>query len=451
MPTRRNRAVVGSCWECKDRRVACDLTKPECKRCQQSRRECSYDPVRLRWRDGGAHIEKTMRSRAIVRNVTPHIPDPNEAHLVYFTHELTPRLKVRSIKGDWDISALYADDAFRSVMVASSCTHQSMHLGTGTLKPSRIQSLETQQTAIAALRAKTSQDLAPVALRQLFQSSTLFCIIQGLMDPCPEGVSIRTHLIAAKSILDRLAAPSLPLTKESGLWTFFLSIYATMDLVSALLSGARPLFDASSWSDFGSCTCWWGNVPANDTFLETMGTLSQLATIGADVYQCDTPLELGALLTMQWTVQKPSTSQVHDSPNQNADPEWSTFCSIYKLSASVYLYRAIARLPMTHCLVRQAVNDALGLASQLPSASKSCILLPLLILGVNCVDDKEMRSVKELFGNTNDCLSFGAINEVLGFLEKHWVLVTDLNDCGIVESLDWWGPLADISDSVCLF
>ena len=450
MLAKRNRSVEGSCWACKDRRVACDLTKPRCHRCDQAHRECSYDPVRYRWRQGKSHIPRKSRTKT-AESILPVLDTQStERHLRYFSRELTPRLKVSNLVGPMDISALYANESFRAVIIATSCTHQSMSLAT--CKPSRVQSIEAQQAAIMALRKSASSDLSQASLRHFFQASTLLGVLYGMMDPCRDGISIRSHFEATKAILDRLDGPRQSLQSEPPDWTFFLSIFATMELVNAMLTGHTPLFGPEIWSEFGSCFCWWGTLSSSDPFLEAMALLSQLAGVGSSIYRNDSPIEIGALLAMHSAVQEPRKPK--DKSRTAADDpavEWQVFCAVYRNAASLYLYRAIARLPLGHPLVRLAVTDTLDMVEELPRHSRSCILLPLLILGLNCANDEEMSRMRSFIGGIQGHLFFGAVTTLQDCLEKHWRTSNSPNSNRLAQCLDLWTSLTDIADSVCLF
>jgi Fungal specific transcription factor domain/Fungal Zn(2)-Cys(6) binuclear cluster domain len=54
MTPKRVRTVEGSCWACKDRRVICDLQRPQCSRCVAEDQPCEYGKLRLRWCNGVA-------------------------------------------------------------------------------------------------------------------------------------------------------------------------------------------------------------------------------------------------------------------------------------------------------------------------------------------------------------------------------------------------------------
>lgn len=64
MTPKRVRTVEGSCWACKDRRVICDLQRPQCSRCISENQVCEYGKLRLRWCNGVA-----ARGRFAGRNV----------------------------------------------------------------------------------------------------------------------------------------------------------------------------------------------------------------------------------------------------------------------------------------------------------------------------------------------------------------------------------------------
>lgn len=47
--TRKKGRAFDGCWTCRQRKVKCDLTKPQCTRCIKSNRVCQGYEIRLGW------------------------------------------------------------------------------------------------------------------------------------------------------------------------------------------------------------------------------------------------------------------------------------------------------------------------------------------------------------------------------------------------------------------
>lgn len=77
MTPKRVRTVEGSCWACKDRRVICDLQRPQCSRCTSEDQVCEYGKLRLRWCNGVA-----ARGRFAGQNVPVSSSNPSEIDAV---------------------------------------------------------------------------------------------------------------------------------------------------------------------------------------------------------------------------------------------------------------------------------------------------------------------------------------------------------------------------------
>lgn len=77
MTPKRVRTVEGSCWACKDRRVICDLQRPQCSRCTSEDQVCEYGKLRLRWCNGVA-----ARGRFAGQNVPVSSSSPSDIDAV---------------------------------------------------------------------------------------------------------------------------------------------------------------------------------------------------------------------------------------------------------------------------------------------------------------------------------------------------------------------------------
>ncbi|EEA20751.1 hypothetical protein TMatcc_000740 [Talaromyces marneffei ATCC 18224] len=74
MTPKRVRTVEGSCWACKDRRVICNLQRPQCSRCTSENQVCEYGKLRLRWCNGVA-----ARGRFAGQNVPVSSGSPTDS------------------------------------------------------------------------------------------------------------------------------------------------------------------------------------------------------------------------------------------------------------------------------------------------------------------------------------------------------------------------------------
>lgn len=78
MTPKRVRTVEGSCWACKDRRVICDLQRPQCSRCTSEDQVCEYGKLRLRWCNGVAARGRFAGQNVPVSSRSPSDADFNE-------------------------------------------------------------------------------------------------------------------------------------------------------------------------------------------------------------------------------------------------------------------------------------------------------------------------------------------------------------------------------------
>jgi hypothetical protein len=228
-----------------------------------------------------------------------------------------------------------------------------------------------------------------------------------------------------------------------------LSIFATMDLTHAMLIGDDPYFDASSWPEFGDCKPWWGTVKPDDDFLETMAILSQLSTLGHEVRHFRGTAPIGILLSIQNALEQQATRQeeVGQTKDQKA---WAAFCATYRLTASVYLYRALSALDVGHPLVQQAVSDCMEVIGghDLTDKLHHCILFPVLIVGSHCLDSAQRFAIRKSIAKTASYLSFEALRSLESFLEKRW---DELDTSVVCKQANWWMYFDEIANVTCLF
>lgn len=373
----------------------------------------------------------------------------DDLHMRYFASELLPRLKIYGSENHTDLSSLTTDCLLRSVVIAISSTHQITQARRTGTKSTCETSLVAQQNALQMLRRTILDSQAKTIAPSLFEANVLLCILHGMIEPSRDNTSTRHHLAGGKTILDQWHSASQLLATKQRLPTLMLSIFATMDVVNAILTGERPLLDASIWAEFGGCEAWWGNVPADDDMLEAMSIISQLAAHGHDVKTSNCEIPVGVMLSMQTALYEqtcsfPTNGEMVSSNTQ----KWFTFCLIYRIAGSIYFYRALAKLPMDHLLVRQAVKRCLELMSVLDGNLRHCLFLPLILVGPHCALQGERAQVQRLLSDSAAYLSFGAIAIIEDFFVKAWGRA-DRRTTG--EVISWWDTFGDIAYVVCMF
>lgn len=511
----RIRTVEGSCWACKERRVICDLNKESCDKCVKIGRRCDYGKVRLRWTESVATRGRLANKKTPVYHATPSIngqaglahsgnqvggSDLNvhhttpgqmqiqtktqahtqtqmmqmqtqmrmqtlappvlrktkEYHILYFEKELLPRFNISNTMTPLDLNILSKDPILLQSVVAVANAHAAYRSANeSSLSMGRIQD---RNDALKLFRQHLTGQHTNETNASLFIANVLLCILDGIVEPLTESSAVSAHLIGGKAILKQWTNVRDILQLKSELPVLMLSIFATMDLTHAMLIGDDPFFDASSWSDFGDCEAWWGNVAPDDDFLRTMAIISQLSSLGhgARNFRSTAPIEL--LYSIQIALESPPISTFNSyigaPPNQlpgsAVQVEWAAFCSTYRFAASVYLFRALSALDVDHYLVQKAVLECTAIIAGegLTDKLHHCILFPVLIIGTHCLYEGQRGAIRRSLAKTARWLSFEALRSMETFLEQRW---RELDASEEMRRANWWKFYEEIAHVTCLF
>jgi hypothetical protein len=285
----------------------------------------------------------------------------------------------------------------------------------------------------------------------LFIANVLLCILDGIIEPpSTETSATHHHIIGGKAILKHWGGVHGIFKQKGELPILMLSIFATMDLTHALLMGDDPYFEASSWAEFGGGEPLWGNVPSNDGYLETMAILSQLATLGHGVRHSKSTVPIGILLSIQMALEQQASRQVSNEEDSTEKAAWAAFCSVYRYTASVYLYRALSGLDVDHPLVQQVVTGCMDVVggTDLTHKLHHCILFPLLVVGTHCMHNEQRDLVRRSIVQTATYLSFESLRSLESFLERRWEKLDGRSEC--IQS-SWWEYFDEIAAATCLF
>jgi hypothetical protein len=434
--------------------VICDLTAPACEKCVKVGRRCDYGKVRLRWTDCVASRGRLAGKKIPLYQSQPPSPSLQtqivaapvlkktaDHHMLYFEKELLPRFNISNAATPLDLKLLSKDPILLQSVIAVANAHATYRSANeSSLSLSRIQD---RNNALKLFRQHLMGTQTNETSSSLFIANVLLCILDGIVEPLTETSAVSAHLVGGKAILKQWKGMRDILHLKHELPVLMLSIFATMDLTHAILIGDDPYFDATSWTEFGSCEAWWGNVPPGDDFLHTMATISQLATLGHEVRNFRSTAPIGMLLSIQTALETPSEGQEVSKP-------WTAFCATYRFAASVYLFRALSALDADHELVQKTVADAMEVigGEDLTDKLHHCILFPVLIIGTHCLLEEQRGAIRRSLARTAVWLSFEALRSMEAFLEKRWA---ELDRSAELKQSNWWKFYDEIASVTCLF
>lgn len=372
-----------------------------------------------------------------------------DTHIMYFENELLPRFKLSNTVPILDLKILTQDPILIQSIIAVANAHQTYAYRSPD-EDSAVTRIQDRNNALRLFRKNLMAAHKDEVNNSLFIANVLLCILDGIIEPSTETSATHHHLVGGKAILEHWGGVEAIFNGKGELPILMLSIFATMDLTHALLMGDEPYFEASSWPEFGGAEPWWGNVPAHDDYLETMAIFSQLATIGHGVRHSQETVEIGTLLSIQMDLEQQASRQVSTAEDDPDKAAWEAFCSVYRFSASVYLYRALSGLDVDHALVQQAVAGCIEVVGGTALTSKlhHCILFPLLVVGTHCLQNEQRDLIRNSIVHTATYLSFESLRSFKSFLEQRW---KELDEKSSVIQSTWWEYFDEIAASTCLF
>ncbi|CAK1360435.1 hypothetical protein CB0940_06487 [Cercospora beticola] len=503
MPTtaRRARVVEGSCWHCKSRRVKCDLAKPACGRCQRDERECSYGGMPFKWVGGmalrGRHAppsasrpddlgsaklqtvgpdeddrhstsaastasDRSSKSPVVERrrsdlSTTAVLPAAlaspvDRASLVpYFTNVVLPRYCMGDFVLSLDHNILLQNEALHEAMLAMARAHFDMQSKYGSATTRN----RTRQSAIVTFRKQlASSACEDAAAKDLFSTNVLFCLLDGMIEPTEETSASTLHLKGGFAILDRWEKIVPEMIAEGGIRSHLLSVFATLDLVHAILSGRRPHFDPSIYRKLANTEAWWGRLDPNNAIIWAAENLSRVAALASIVHGSIKAygLEVMRKRLSHFEIMLSAPLRAHFARREDARErdsaemdEWTAFCTIWDISARIFYERAIRLKPVDDPAVQQYTKKAALMLSQdlFSGMLQHCIVLPLVIIGAHCLLRADQEMISRALSPTVSYLAFGCLPIMEQFLKTTWQRRN-------LEAT-WWETFADIAEKTFLF
>lgn len=423
----------------------------------------------LRSHSGSTDIVKSLK--APVTNLTAdHL-------LLYFEHEVIDRFNLSPDPLLVDLLSISKDPVVQQSVTAVAnahhffCKRQTPKAGTFAKRKARQDAIQLfrqqlQQPPISAVQEDS-------AVLGLFVTNVLFCILDGMIDPNEEAPAALWHFRGGIAILNWWKSADQLFQAKRGLPALMVSVFSTIDLTNALLTGQAPHFHHSIWANFAGSDAWWGVLPVESPFLEVMAILSQLAEMGSVVRESNTlsVSRLRALLAAlreSDIVMEEQTASLQSlpalapylpsppwSPPSPLDPEgsetldheqsWYVFCKAYRLAALIYIYRVLYGLGVAHPLVQQATMEGVRAicGSRLMGKLAHCLLFPSLVVGSHCLTEEHQRAIRRTLQETSKFLYFGSTRLMERFLQRLWEKADT--------SLDWWQCFDEISKKAFLF
>ncbi|KHN98440.1 Zn(2)-C6 fungal-type DNA-binding domain protein [Metarhizium album ARSEF 1941] len=461
---RRRRVVEGSCWTCRKRRVKCDVRKPSCTRCLDARKNCSYGTTPpLRW-VGDVSSRSCLASLASLKNSStlsglgvarwsPPSSQPLEQSesKLYFSNVVLPRFVLNeSIERDLD--DVLQNETLIGAITAVSQAHYARCSKVDVYDVSTVRKL-ARLSAIEAFRRCLQQGLqSDSSAQRLFATNILFCILDGMIEPSDEYNSSTCHLRGGWAILHKWPNTPTRMLLQDGLQAHLLSIYATMDLVHALLGGHKPFFQSAIWNMFARLQTWFGRLPAGDKFLGILAAFSDMASLG-NVVHLDQSLDSVSLVSkclpgIEAALSLEGMQDAQGSLGRTNTPSpspWAIFCSIYIMCGVIYLQRAVRSRPADDARVQIAARHGVAkvIDQNLPAVMRHCIVFPVLIIGSHCTLAQDREAILQVLSPTSSYLSFGNMQLMADFLRETWAREQT--------NQTWWELFAPLSEKAFLF
>jgi hypothetical protein len=461
MTTRRNRVVEGSCWHCRKRRLKCDLSKPECTQCLDKAQACSYSTLPpIKWVGGAASRGRMAESRSPKSPTSPGpllvapssiMPMERSDVLMYFMNAVLPRFQIPDEPIRLDVDVVLQDEALQQAVVAVSQAHYALHSKVDVYDVEVIRK-KARQSAIEGFRKCLSQGVqSESSAQRLFAINILLCILDGMIEPSEELNASTCHLRGGFAILDQWANTPTRMLLQDGMQAHLLSVYATMDLVHALLSGDKPFFESMIWKMFADVQTWFGRLRPGDRFLEILAAFSDGAALGNlvcnNAYSQSTLTLVEKCLVPIESVFIPDRSRKDMQSLGKEDTPWELFCSIYEICGYIYLQRALRLRHATDEIVQSATRRGVEklMDDRLPTMMRHCLVFPILVIGSHCTLTQDRKAIMDVLSPSCSYLSFGNMQLMTEFLRSVWT--QEHHD----QQQTWWQFFASVSQKAFLF
>ncbi len=456
---RRSRVIQGSCWACKKRRIKCDLQSPSCTRCLDRGQTCSYSTTPpIKWVGGGATRGRLASRRPasspfsglVLASSPGSQPLQSGEAVLYFASAVLPRFQILGDESSWDLGGAMQDEALRQSIVAVSQAH---YLRCSKLDVYNVAVVRerARQAAIEGFRRCLEQDShSESSVQRLLEINIFFCMLDGMIEPSGEPHAATCHLRGGWAMLRKWPDTPTRMLLQGDTPAHLLSIYATMDLVHALLHGNKPFFESTIWGMFAGVRTWFGVPQAGDRFLDILAAFSDMARLGSLVYT-NLPLDTVSLVEKCLAPIEAALGSERDEDGSfdgagsGLSSSWASLCSIYEACGLIYLQRALRLRPATDDAVQMAARRGVEklMDKNLPMMMRHCAVFPMLVIGTHCTLTEDRRAILRAISPSSSNLSFGSMQLMDGFLKAYWARE------GACET--WWQTFGSLSEVAFFF
>lgn len=451
---KRIRTVEGSCWNCKNRRVKCDLKKP-CSKCTSGNIACSYGK-KIRYKIfEPLNLQKNKRKittkpveepkkvpeiqastfqaeKRLTLGNEPSLEFTSDQQLMYFERILSPKLTVYGDSMKIENSFIFQDPLLSIFIGAISSAHKM--IGSG--DDSSISVVNSSRSSAISEFRQNMIKLSDGNINVLFTGNVFLCLLDGVVYPKDDYTMASLHLQGGRAILNSIGNVERQLeVLDDSISIMMLSYFGTIDLINCIVTGLCPHFPKEFWFHFGDKIAWWGNISRNNSFLEILSVLADIAGSALEM----TPMSLERLLSFHSFFERKRRQR------NSCDNNWEIFCSAFSLTGVIYLYRKICGFEKKSPLVQLAVTECVSNISELQDSElQHCLLFPLLIIGSHCIVPEHQELIRQSVIKSYSHLNFGSVRVLWKFLEEVWFGST-------IPSRTWCEEFTEISKTVFLF
>lgn len=431
-PVKRQRIVEGSCWQCKQRRIKCDLQKPLCGRCRVSKNDnCSYDKVLLRWKDHPTKSLPNPGSRLIKEHTLGELPLAiNERRaLDYFKARLWPLFSTVHEPCPPPIAlALQSQPVLQALCVFAE-EHRALQE-----RGSSKQTLERRRLhCLAVIRGQLVHGANGItSLSALLVAVLLLYFLEGYVNCTNDDASTQCHLAGALAIINTLGGFDTAWSASDRISRMLLSELASTDLTDALLQDRRPSFPATIWQRMESGFVWWESVPGTNSLGAVFLTMAEMSFYhhklqdGGEATNDETQAFERALQPTYSILSNMSGLDLrNDARKEVFDPEAAASLSLvraFQHTGLIYLYSAILKIPTKHFLVQQHVHACLECIQGMDTTSKAqnCALFPLYVAGAHAIAQRHRICVTDTLDLIYTNLRFQSVLSIQSALQELW-------------------------------
>lgn len=431
--SKRVRTVDGSCWPCRQRRVICDLTKPNCKKCAKVGVKCNFEERLLKWQNSVASRGRLSGKTQPVLEPPPSNPTPlriaERRSLDYFAHDFWPLLLVGhdANPAPSPISSSILDcRPLLLAICAVSTKHHDMRMGI------EERGKEMRLACVSSLRGHLATGTTSAKVSTAMMLTAIFlCVLDGYIAPQDELASTSGHQLGAKALIDVLGGPHNAISKLHGGELTLFSEFCSMDLTRAVIHGGIPYLPYELWSSFGSSS-WYGDLGGPESLGRIFAEFSKLAVYVHTTGDNSELMNMDDIRRFELDLQPPR--EVISSPDFDIKPcvdteidlrniQAQALCRSFRHCAYIYLYRAICHFPAAHSWVQREVQMCLDCISSLGPQDKfqNCALFPLCIAGAHSLVEEQRQMITANLDIIAKDLGFGNVKWLQASLEKIWV------------------------------